>query len=54
MPAELQLAPAGGSPPREGLLQASVAACAAVTVVSFFAVEPMIDVAEKAAAQLPF
>ncbi len=54
MPAELQLAPAGGSPPRESLLQASVVACMAVTVVSFFAVEPMIDVAEKAAAHLPF
>jgi len=54
MPAELQLAPAGGSPPRESLLQASVVACMAVTVVSFFAVEPIIDVAEKAAAHLPF
>jgi NADH-quinone oxidoreductase subunit N len=54
MPAELQLAPAGGSPPREALLQASVVACTAVTVVSFFAVQPLIDVAEKAAAQLPF
>ncbi|MGH3081899.1 MAG: NADH-quinone oxidoreductase subunit N, partial [Gaiellaceae bacterium] len=54
MPAELQLAPAGGSPPREALLSASVVACMAVTVVSFFAVEPLIDVAEKAASQLPF
>ncbi|HEX7255920.1 MAG TPA: NADH-quinone oxidoreductase subunit N [Gaiellaceae bacterium] len=54
MPAELQLAPAGGSPPREALLSASVVACMAVTVASFFAVQPLIDVAEKAAAQLPF
>ncbi len=54
MPAELQLAPAGGSPPREALLQTTVAACVAVTVGSFFAVQPLIDVAEKAAAQLPF
>jgi NADH-quinone oxidoreductase subunit N len=54
MPAELQLAPAGGSPPREALLSASVVACTAVTVVSFFAVQPLIDVAEKAASQLPF
>jgi NADH-quinone oxidoreductase subunit N len=54
MPAELQLAPAGGSPPRELLLSASVVACTAVTVGSFFAVQPLIDVAEKAAAQLPF
>ncbi len=54
MPAELQLAPAGGSPPREALLSASVVACMAVTVASFFAVKPLIDVAEKAASQLPF
>jgi NADH-quinone oxidoreductase subunit N len=54
MPAELQLAPVGGSPPREALLQSTVAACVAVTVGSFFAVQPLIDVAQKAAAQLPF
>jgi NADH-quinone oxidoreductase subunit N len=54
MPAELQLAPAGGSPPREALLSGSVVVCMAVTVVSFFAVQPLIDVAEKAASQLPF
>jgi len=54
MPAELQLAPAGGSPPREALLSASVVACTAVTVGSFFAVQPLIDLAEKAATQLPF
>jgi NADH-quinone oxidoreductase subunit N len=51
---DVQLAPAGGSPPREALLQTSVVACMAVTIGSFFAVEPLIDVAEKAAAQLPF
>jgi NADH:ubiquinone oxidoreductase subunit 2 (subunit N) len=54
MPAELQLAPAGGSPPREALLSTSVVACMAVTVASFFAVEPLIDLAEKAGGQLPF
>ena len=54
MPAELQLAPAGGSPPREALLSVSVVTCMAVTVASFFAVEPLIDLAEKAGAQLPF
>ena len=52
--AELQLLPAGGSPPRELLLQASVAASLAVTIGSFFAVQPLIDLAEKAAAALPF
>jgi NADH-quinone oxidoreductase subunit N len=51
---DVQLAPAGGSPPREALLQTSVVGCMAVTIGSFFAVEPLIDVAEKAAAQLPF
>jgi NADH-quinone oxidoreductase subunit N len=52
--AELQLAPAGGSPPRELLLQASVAVCLFVTVASFFAVQPIIDLARHAAATLPF
>jgi len=50
---ELQLAPAGGSPPRDLALGTAVVACLAVTVVSFFAVRPLIDVAEKAAAALP-
>jgi NADH-quinone oxidoreductase subunit N len=50
---DVQLAPAGGSPPREALLQLSVIGCMAVTVGSFFVVEPLIDLAEKAAAQLP-
>jgi NADH-quinone oxidoreductase subunit N len=46
---ELQLAPvAGGSPPRELLLQSAVAAAIAVTVGSFFAVEPLIEAAKHA------
>jgi hypothetical protein len=46
---ELQLAPvAGGSPPRELLLQSAVAAAIAVTVASFFAVEPLIEAAKHA------
>ena len=52
--AELQLAPAGGSPPRDLMLGAGVAACLAVSVGSFFAVQPLIDVAHAAAAALPF
>jgi NADH-quinone oxidoreductase subunit N len=52
--AELHLAPAGGSPPRELLLSAGVAICLAVTVGSFFAVQPLIDVARSAASSLPF
>ena len=51
--AELQLAPAGGSPPRELLLGVAVTACLAVTVGSFFAVQPLIDIARSAARVLP-
>ncbi|MGH3129626.1 MAG: NADH-quinone oxidoreductase subunit N [Gaiellaceae bacterium] len=51
---ELRAAPAGGSPPREVALHASVVACLAVTVGSFFAVQPLIDLAKDAANQLPF
>jgi NADH-quinone oxidoreductase subunit N len=53
-PLELGLAPAGGSPPREAVLQGAVAACLVVTVGSFVAVEPLIDLARDAAASLPF
>ena len=52
--AELQLAPAGGSPPRELVLGTGVAVAVAVTVGSFFAVQPLIDVARAAANALPF
>ena len=51
--AELQLAPAGGSPPRELLLGVGVAICLVVTVGSFFAVQPLIDIARSAARVLP-
>ena len=51
--AELQLAPAGGSPPPERVLQISVFACLAVAVASFFAVQPLIDLAGHAARSLP-
>jgi NADH-quinone oxidoreductase subunit N len=47
-------APAGGSPSRELLLSAGVAICLVVTVGSFFAVQPLIDVARSAASALPF
>jgi NADH-quinone oxidoreductase subunit N len=51
--AELQLAPvAGGSPPPERLLQTAVALALAVTVGSFFAVQPLIDGARHAAGVL--
>ena len=51
---EYQLAPAGGSPPREMLLSIATGACVVVTVGSFFAVTPLIDVARSAASALPF
>ncbi len=53
-PAELQLLPAGGSPPREVALQIGVALALVVAIGSFFAVEPLIDVAKHAAASLTF
>jgi NADH-quinone oxidoreductase subunit N len=52
-PAELRLAPAGGSPPRELLLQASVLAALAATVASLVAAQPVIDLARHAAHALP-
>jgi NADH-quinone oxidoreductase subunit N len=51
--AELQLAPAGGSPARDPLMTAAVFVALAVTVGSFFAVQPLIDVARSAAHALP-
>jgi NADH-quinone oxidoreductase subunit N len=52
---ELRLAAvAGGSPPREALLQTAVGAAFVVTVGSFFAVQPLIDLARHAASSLPF
>jgi NADH-quinone oxidoreductase subunit N len=50
---ELRLVPAGGSPPRDPLLAIGVLGCLVVTVGSFFAVQPLVDLARDAAAQLP-
>jgi NADH-quinone oxidoreductase subunit N len=52
--AELRLAPAGGSPPQDLLLTSGVFISLVVTVGSFFAVQPLIDVARSAAKALPF
>jgi len=52
MPA--RVAPVGGQPPRELALSAAVGVSVAVVVVTFFAVEPLIDLCEKAVAALPF
>jgi NADH-quinone oxidoreductase subunit N len=51
--AELQLAPVGGAPPREALLQISVFACLAVAVASFVFVQPLVELAGHAARSLP-
>jgi NADH-quinone oxidoreductase subunit N len=51
---ELQLAPSGGSPPPERLVHAAVAGALIVTVGSFFAVQPLIDLARDAASSLSF
>jgi len=53
-PEELQLAPIGGSPPRDTLLQSAVFVCLVVTVGTFFAVQPLIDLAQNAVEGLPF
>jgi NADH-quinone oxidoreductase subunit N len=52
--AELQLRPtvAGGAPPRDAWLQTAVAVALGVTVASFFAVQPLVDVAKHAASGL--
>jgi NADH-quinone oxidoreductase subunit N len=51
---DLQLAPIGGSPPRDPLLQSAVVVCLVVTVGSFFAVQPVIDLAKHAVSSLSF
>ena len=52
--AELRPAIAGGSPPRDPLLQSAVFLALVVTVGSFFFVQPLIELASDAAASLPF
>ena len=51
--AELRLAPAGGAPPREYALGLGVLAAMVVTVGSFFAAQPILDLASEAADSLP-
>ena len=46
--------PAGGAPPREMMLQTGVVLALVVTVGSFFAVQPLIDLARHAAQSIPF
>jgi NADH-quinone oxidoreductase subunit N len=51
--AELGLAPVGGSPPREIMLSSAAVLAMVVNVGSFFAVQPLIDLAKNAADALP-
>ena len=44
---------AGGSPPRDWLLDTAVGAAVVVTIGSFFFVQPLVDLARDAAAALP-
>jgi NADH:ubiquinone oxidoreductase subunit 2 (subunit N) len=53
-PAMPAAAAVGGQPPREFALSVAVVASVVVVVGSFFAVEPLIDLAEKAGASLTF
>jgi L-cystine uptake protein TcyP (sodium:dicarboxylate symporter family) len=53
-PALPMAAPAGGQPPHELALSAAVVGCTVVVVGSFFAVEPLIDLAREAATSLNF
>ena len=50
--AELKVAVAGGSPPRETLLHVAVGMALAVSVGTLFAVSPLIDIAKHAAGAL--
>jgi NADH-quinone oxidoreductase subunit N len=52
--AELRLAPAGGSPPRDSALGLAITAAFTVTVGSFFVVQPILDLASDAASSLTF
>jgi len=53
-PPELRTAPAGGSPPRDAPLQATVVAALVVTVGSLVAADPLVDIARDAVEFLRF
>jgi NADH:ubiquinone oxidoreductase subunit 2 (subunit N) len=48
-----QVVVAGGSPPRDLLLDVTLASALAVTIGSFFFVQPLVDLATDAIASLP-
>ena len=51
---EVRLAPAGGSPPRDSMLTATVVASLVVTVGSFIAADPLLDTVRDAVSFLDF
>jgi NADH-quinone oxidoreductase subunit N len=53
-PPELRVAPAGGSPPRDLPLQATVFAALVITVGTLVAADPLVDIARDAVDFLPF
>jgi NADH:ubiquinone oxidoreductase subunit 2 (subunit N) len=53
-PTSLRVAPAGGSPPRELALGSSVLLAVVVTIGSFVAAQPLLDLASDAVQVLQF
>jgi NADH-quinone oxidoreductase subunit N len=53
-PAEARLAPAGGSPPRDGPLTTAIGLCLVAAIGSLVAADPLIDLARDAVASLEF
>ena len=53
-PSRARLVAVGGSPPRDSALGTAIGGAVAVTVGSFFVVQPLLDLATDAAASLPF
>jgi NADH-quinone oxidoreductase subunit N len=51
---EIRLAPAGGSPPRDTMLSATVVASLVVTVGSFIAADPLLDTVRDTVSFLEF
>jgi NADH-quinone oxidoreductase subunit N len=51
---EVRMAPAGGSPPRDWVLSAAVTGAVVVTIGSFFAAGPLLDIARDAVSSLGF
>jgi NADH-quinone oxidoreductase subunit N len=53
-PARMRVAPAGGSPPRDAALSTSVLLAVVVTIGSFIAAQPLLDLARDAVSVLHF